>query len=199
MHHTNKAAPAASPTYKSEDTPPLASATRESQHHHYSTTTHHHFVTINNGPQNLTPARLEMLPAGNQPEFLRNSAWRRLCLSSCGRPPPVAGPAEANALTIGPISAAEARLVWPERRSGGEAASPERSARRAAPCRPPRPTSLARAAEPARAERRAQGWLWRRKSAGDMLRLLTLEIELHDDCRHRSEQRAGDPGPCLMT
>ena len=52
------------------------------------------------------------------------------------------------------------RLVWPERRGGGAAANPERSARRAAPCRPPSPTSLARAAEPARAERRAQGWRW---------------------------------------
>jgi hypothetical protein len=44
----------------------------------------------------------------------------------------------------------------------GVAASPERSARRAAPCRPPPPTSLARAAEPTRAERRGQGWRgWR--------------------------------------
>jgi hypothetical protein len=86
MHHTNKAAPAASTTYKSEDTPPLASATRKSQHHHYSTTTHHHFVTINNGPQNLTPARLEMLPPGNQLESQRNSAWRRLCLPPCDGP-----------------------------------------------------------------------------------------------------------------
>ncbi len=45
IHQTNRAAPAASPTYKSEDTPPLASATRKSQHHYYSTTTHHHFAT----------------------------------------------------------------------------------------------------------------------------------------------------------
>ena len=45
IYHMNKAAPAASPTYKSEDTPPLASATRKSQHRHYSTTTHHHFAT----------------------------------------------------------------------------------------------------------------------------------------------------------
>jgi hypothetical protein len=45
IHERNRAAPAASPTYKSGDTPPLASATRKSQHHYYSTTTHHHFAT----------------------------------------------------------------------------------------------------------------------------------------------------------
>jgi hypothetical protein len=102
---TNRAAPAASPTYTSRNTPPLASATRKSQHHHYSTTTHHHFVTINNG---LTPARLEMLPAGNQLESQRNSAWRRLCLPPCEWSIAlVAGLAEATALTIVSINAAE--------------------------------------------------------------------------------------------
>ena len=78
--------------------------------------------------------------------------------------------------------AAEVRLVWPERRSGGAAASPERSARRAAPCRLPTPTSLARAAEPARAERRAQGWLRWRRPVSDVLLLFTLQVKLHDDC-----------------
>ncbi len=52
IHHMNKAAPAASPTYKSRDTPPLASATRKSQHRHYSTTTHHHFATTGNDHEN---------------------------------------------------------------------------------------------------------------------------------------------------
>ena len=69
-----------------------------------------------------------------------------------------------RAATIPSSEKAEARLVWPERRGGGAAASPERSARRAAPCRTAPPTSLARAAEPARAERRAQGWRWGRRS-----------------------------------
>ena len=70
IYHMNKAAPAASPTYKSEDTPPLASATGKSQHHYYSTTTHHYFATTNNGPQELRPAGLVRLPVGNQLEFL---------------------------------------------------------------------------------------------------------------------------------
>ena len=73
-------------------------------------------------------------------------------------------PAHMRAATIPSIEKAEARLVWPERRGGGAAASPERSARRAAPCRTAPPTSLARAAEPARAERRAQGWGWGRRT-----------------------------------
>jgi hypothetical protein len=51
---------------------------------------------------------------------------------------------------------------------GGEAVSPERSARRVAPCRSSTSTSLARAAEPARAERRAQGWLWSRQARSSM-------------------------------
>ena len=52
IHERNRAAPAASPTYKSEDTPPLASATRKSQHHHYSTTTDHHAATTKNDHEN---------------------------------------------------------------------------------------------------------------------------------------------------
>jgi hypothetical protein len=39
------------------------------------------------------------------------------------------GLADATALSIVSINAAEARLVWPERKSGGVAAIPERSAR----------------------------------------------------------------------
>jgi hypothetical protein len=92
IHERSRAATAASPTYKSEDTPPLASATGKSQHHYYSTTTHHHFATTNNGPQELRPAGLVRLPVGNQPEFLRNSASRRLCCSSCDSPASVANP-----------------------------------------------------------------------------------------------------------
>lgn len=52
MRHTNRAATAASPTYTSRNTPPLASATRKSQHHHNSTTTHHNAATTRNDNEN---------------------------------------------------------------------------------------------------------------------------------------------------
>jgi hypothetical protein len=52
LHDTNRAAPAASPTYTSRNTPPLASATRKSQHHYYSTTTHDNAATTKNDHEN---------------------------------------------------------------------------------------------------------------------------------------------------